>query len=138
PRDPGVYLFRDAAGRTLYVGKSISIRSRARAHFAPSAVPADWTAHASIVDYRATRSELGALVLENRLIKQLRPPGNIRLARRDDRLVYVCCRLDIPYPILEVSPRPAAGHAVTIGPLGGKRLALELVEQLDSLFTLRH
>jgi DNA polymerase III subunit epsilon len=138
PRDPGVYLFRDAAGQTLYVGKSVSIRSRARAHFAPSSLPADWTAHASIVDYRATRSELGALVLENRLIKQLRPPGNIRLARRDDRLVYICCRLDIPFPILEVSPRPAAGHAVTIGPLRGRRLAIELVEQLDSVFGLRH
>jgi DNA polymerase III subunit epsilon len=138
PRDPGVYLFRDATGQTLYVGKSISIRSRARAHFAPSAIPAQWTAHASIVDYRSTRSELGALVLENRLIKQLRPPGNVRLARRDDRLVYVCCRLDIPFPILEVSPKPAAGHAVTIGPLRGRRLAVELVEQLDSVFGLRH
>jgi DNA polymerase-3 subunit epsilon len=138
PRDPGVYVFRDGAGKPLYVGKSISIRSRARAHFAPSATPADWTAHASIVDYQATRSELGALVLENRLIKQLRPPGNIRLTRIDDRLVYICCRLDIAYPILEVSPRPAAGHAVTIGPLRGRLLALELVEQLDSLFMLRH
>jgi DNA polymerase-3 subunit epsilon len=138
PRDPGVYLFRDVAGRTLYVGKSISIRSRARAHFAPSAPTANWTAHAAVVDYQATRSELGALVLENRLIKQLRPPGNVRLTRADDRLVYICCRLDIPFPILEVSPRPAAGHAVTIGPLRGRRLALELVEQLDSLFGLRH
>ncbi len=138
PRDPGVYLFRDHSGRTLYVGKSISIRSRARAHFAPSTVPAQWTAHASVVDYRATRSELGALVLENRLIKQLRPPGNVRLARPDDRLVYIRCRLDIPYPILEVSPEPAAGHAVTVGPLRGRRLAVELVEQLDSLFGLRH
>ena len=39
PKDPGVYLFRDDAGRVLYVGKSISIRSRARAHFAPSSLP---------------------------------------------------------------------------------------------------
>ena len=138
PRDPGVYLFRDEAGRALYVGKSVSIRSRARAHFAPSAAPAQWTSHASIVDYRATSSELGALVLENRLIKALRPPGNIRLARRDDRLVYIRCRLDISFPILEVAPDPAAGHAVTIGPLRGRRLALELIEQLDSLFGLRH
>jgi DNA polymerase-3 subunit epsilon len=138
PRDPGVYLFRDRGGRTLYVGKSVSIRSRARAHFAPSTPPADWTPHASIIDYRRTRSELGALVLENRLIKELRPPGNTRLARRDDRLVYICCRLDIPFPILEVSPHPAAGHAVTIGPLQGRRPAAELVEQLDSLFGLRH
>jgi DNA polymerase-3 subunit epsilon len=138
PRDPGVYLFRDDAGETLYVGKSISIRSRARAHFAPSTPPAHWTQHASIVDYRATKSELGALVLENRLIKQLRPPGNTRLTRHDDRLVYIRCRLDISFPILEVSPDPAPGHAVSIGPLRGRRLAAELVEQLDSLFGLRH
>jgi DNA polymerase III subunit epsilon len=138
PQDPGVYLFRDASGRTLYVGKSVSIRSRARAHFAPSSVPADWTAQARIVDYSATRSELGALVLENRLIKQLKPPGNTRLTRSDERLVYIRCRLDIPFPILEVSAEPAPGHGVTIGPLRGRRLAQELVEQLDSLFGLRH
>ncbi len=138
PRDPGVYLFRDGRGNVLYVGKSISIRSRARAHFAPSATEAEWTAHAEVVDYRATCSELGALVLENRLIKAMKPPGNIRLTRVEDRHVYICCRLDIPFPILEVSPRPAAGHAVTIGPLHGRRLAVELVEQLDSLFGLRH
>ncbi len=138
PSDPGVYLFRDAAGQTLYVGKSVSIRNRARAHFAASTPPAAWTAHAEIVDYRKTCSELGALVLENRLIKELRPPGNVRLRRTDDRLVYIRCRLDIPFPILEVGPVPAAGHGVTIGPLRGRRLALELVEQLDSLFGLRH
>jgi DNA polymerase-3 subunit epsilon len=138
PRDPGVYLFRDGAGATLYVGKSISIRSRARAHFAPSATPAHWTPHASIVDYRSTTSELGALVLENRLIKQLRPPGNTRLTRHDDRLVYIRCRLDIAFPILEVAPDPAPGHAVSIGPMRGRKLATELVEQLDSLFGLRH
>jgi DNA polymerase III subunit epsilon len=138
PKDPGVYLFRDDAGRVLYVGKSVSIRSRARAHFAPSSGPADWTVQATVVDYQSTNSELGALVLENRLIKQHRPPGNIRLARRDDRLCYIRCRLDIPFPILEVASDPAPGHAVTVGPLRGRRLAHELVEQLDSLFGLRH
>ena len=138
PRDPGVYLFRDGAGRVLYVGKSVSIRSRARAHFAPSSLPAAWTTQATVVDYQSTNSELGALVLENRLIKQHKPPGNIRLTRRDERLCYIRCRLDIPFPILDVSSEPAAGHAVTIGPLRGRRLAQELVEQLDSLFGLRH
>ncbi len=138
PRDPGVYLFRDRSGSALYVGKSVSIRSRARAHFAPSTPRAAWTQHAAVLDYRATRSELGALVLENRLIKELQPPGNVRLTRRDDRLVYVRCRLDIPFPILDVAPAPAGGHAVSIGPVRGRRLAIELVEQLDSLFGLRH
>jgi DNA polymerase-3 subunit epsilon len=139
PRDPGVYIFRDTSGTPLYVGKSISIRSRARAHFAPSTGSGEWTAHAAVVDYRTAQSELGALVLENRLIKELKPPGNNRLnTRPDERLVYVRCRLDIPFPILEVAREPAAGHAVTIGPLRGRHAALELVEQLDSLFGLRH
>jgi DNA polymerase III subunit epsilon len=137
PDDPGVYIFRDSGGRPLYVGKSVSIRSRARSHFAPSGGDAAWRAQAEAVDYRATCSELGALVLENRLIKELRPPGNVRLKPKGD-VVYVRCRLDISFPILEVAPSPASGHGVTVGPLRGRRTALELVEQLNSLFGLRH
>src|SRR3954452_10452216 len=72
PDDPGVYIFRDVRGRPLYVGKSVSLRTRARSHFC---APAGWTEKAEVVDYKPTCSELGALVLENRLIKQWRPPG---------------------------------------------------------------
>src|SRR5437764_1824641 len=137
PAAPGVYVFRDGAGRPLYVGKSVSLRARARAHFQPGAGRAAWTAQAGGVDHRETRSELGALVLENRLIKALRPPGNVSL-RRTDSLVYLRCRLDIPFPILEVAREPAPGHGVTIGPLRGRASAVELMEQLNSLFGLRH
>jgi DNA polymerase-3 subunit epsilon len=134
PDDPGVYIFRDGRGRPLYVGKSVSLRTRARSHFC---APAGWTERAEIVDYRPTSSELGALVLENRLIKAWQPPGNRKL-KRTDRYVYLRCRLDIPYPILEVDPEPAAGHSVNVGPLRGERLARELADQLCSLFRLRH
>jgi DNA polymerase-3 subunit epsilon len=137
PRGPGVYVFRDAAGRPLYVGKSVTVRTRARAHFAPGADHSAWTEHAALVDGRATASELGALVLENRLIKELRPPGNVQL-RRIDRYVYLRCRLDIPFPILEVAPEPAAGRAVNVGPLRGRSSARELADHLSSLFALRH
>ena len=134
PDDPGVYIFRDGRGRPLYVGKSVSLRSRARAHFC---APAGWTGKAEIVDYRPTNSELGALVLENRLIKQWKPTGN-RALKRTDRYCYLRCRLDIPYPVLEVAPEPAAGHAVNVGPLGSRALAQELADQLTSLYRLRH
>jgi DNA polymerase III subunit epsilon len=134
PDDPGVYVFRDERGRPLYVGKSVSLRSRARAHFC---APAGWTERAEIVDYRPTNSELGALVLENRLIKAWKPPGNRRL-KRTDRHCYLRCRLDIPYPILEVASEPAAGHAVNVGPLTSRPLAGELADQLTSLYRLRH
>jgi DNA polymerase-3 subunit epsilon len=142
PTDPGVYIFRDARGEPLYVGKSVSIRSRARAHFAPGTQRAAWTQHAEVVDYRATASELGALVTENRLIKELEPAGNVKLSpgrsRRDIDLVYIRCRLDIAFPILEVADAPAAGLAVNIGPLQGREWVGELVEQLESLHQLRH
>jgi DNA polymerase III subunit epsilon len=138
PRDPGVYIFRDEAGRPLYVGKSVSIRSRARAHFAPSAPDAQWRSSARLVDYQATGSELGALVLENRLIKRYAPPGNLLLNGIPDGIVYVRCRFDVSFPVLEVARDPASGHAVNIGPLRGRRCAIELVEQLNSLFGLRH
>ena len=135
PKDPGVYVFRDADGRPLYVGKSVCLRTRARAHFT---TPGVWTGEAEHVDYQPTHSELGALVLENRLIKALKPTGNKRLKRTPDGYVYLRCRLDIAFPILEVAPEPAPGHSVTIGPLRGRAAAAELVEQLNSLFGLRH
>jgi DNA polymerase III subunit epsilon len=134
PDDPGVYIFRDDRGKPVYVGKSVSLRSRARAHFC---APAGWTERAEIVDYRPTNSELGALVLENRLIKRYRPAGNKKL-KRSDGYVYLRCRLDIPYPVLEVAAEPAGGHAVNVGPLLGKPLADELRDQLTSLYRLRH
>jgi DNA polymerase-3 subunit epsilon len=115
----------------------VKLRSRARSHFAPSSATGDWTAQASIVDHRATRSELGALLLEYRLIKALRPPGNVKL-KHQDPYVYLRCRFDVNYPVLEVAPEPAAGHAVNVGPLRGRASAVELKEQLDSLFGLRH
>ena len=133
PDDPGVYVFRDERGRPLYVGKSVSVRSRARAHFC---APSGWTERAEVVDYRSTASELGALVLENRLIKRLKPPGNVKL-KRPGGYVYVRCRLDIPFPVLEVAPEPAPGHAVNVGPVRGRATASELVDQLNSLFGLR-
>jgi DNA polymerase-3 subunit epsilon len=138
PRDPGVYIFRDELGNPLYVGKSVSVRNRARAHFAPSAPPAAWRQRAALVEYVSSHSELGALITECRLIKRLQPPGNTQRKGGDPRLCYIVCRLDIPFPVLEVSAAPAVGHAVSVGPLRGRERAAELVEQLDSIFGLRH
>jgi DNA polymerase-3 subunit epsilon len=135
--DPGVYVVRNAEGQAIYVGKSVNVRSRARAHFAPSAAEGAWTAQAETVEHEPTNSELGALVLESRLVKRLRPPGNVRL-KHVDSYVYLRCRLDIAFPVLEVAHEPAAGRGVSIGPLRGRAAAVELLEQLNSLFGLRH
>ncbi len=137
PREPGIYVFRNSAGQPLYVGKSVDVRARARAHFAPSSPDSDWVAQVEVVEYETTASELGALLLEHRRVGELKPPGNERLKHLDAG-VWLRCRLDIAFPILEVAAEPAAGRAVNVGPLRGKHAALELVEQLNSLFGLRH
>jgi DNA polymerase-3 subunit epsilon len=137
PPEPGVYIFRNAEGQPLYVGKSVDIRARAKAHFRPSSPDTGWIAQAETVDWEETNSEVGALLREHELIKALRPPGNERL-KHDDNWVYLRCRLDIAYPILEIAPEPAPGLAVNVGPLRGRFAAVELVEQLQSLFALRH
>lgn len=138
PDTPGAYVFRNAAGQALYVGKSVRLRSRARAHFAPSSPDTGWVAQVEHVDHVSTPSELGALLAEQRLIRTLRPPGNARGKHAGDGYVYLRCRLDIAFPVLEVAPEPAEGLAVNVGPLRGERAALELREQLNSLFGLRH
>jgi DNA polymerase-3 subunit epsilon len=134
PSDPGVYIFRNDAGQPLYVGKSVSLRSRARAHFC---APSGWTDRAAIVDYRPTHSELGALVLENRLIKEWLPTGNKAL-KRTDQWAFVRCRLDIEYPVLDAARDPAPGHAINVGPIKGLRAAQDLADQITSMFRLRH
>ncbi len=137
PREPGVYVFRNAAGQPLYVGKSVDLRARARAHFAASSPDGAWVAQAEVVEYETTASELGALLLEQQRVGELKPPGNARLKHLEEG-VWLRCRLDIAFPILEVAAEPAAGRAVNVGPLRGRHAALELVEQLNSLFGLRH
>jgi DNA polymerase-3 subunit epsilon len=137
PDGPGVYVFRNAEGQALYVGKSVALRTRARAHFAPSAPPAPWRVQAATVEHEVTASELGALLVEHRLIRRLRPPGNAR-AKHADPYVWLRCRFDVAYPALEVAGAPAPGHAVSVGPLRGRAGAVELMEQLNSLFGLRH
>jgi DNA polymerase-3 subunit epsilon len=137
PAEPGVYIFRNEQGQPLYVGKSVDIRARAKAHFRPSSPDTGWVTQVESVDWEETHSEVGALLREHRLIKQLRPPGNERM-KHDDRWVYLRCRLDIPFPVLEVGVEPAPGLAVNVGPLQGRFAAAELVEQLTSLFALRH
>lgn len=133
---PGVYVARNEAGQVLYVGKSMQVRTRVRAHFAPSSPSGGWTMRTETVEHHRTVSELGALVLEQRLVDELRPPGNARLKAVDD-WVWLRCRLDIAFPVLEIAREPAPGNAVNVGPLRGRVTAAELVEQLTSLFGLR-
>jgi excinuclease ABC subunit C len=94
PSSPGVYLFRTAAGRVLYVGKAQNLRSRVRSYLGGGdgrpRIPL-LVERAEDVDVVVTTSVKDALLLENELIKRHKPPFNVRL--RDDKQ-YLALRLD--------------------------------------------
>jgi DNA polymerase-3 subunit epsilon len=85
PETPGVYLFRDEGGSLLYVGKSRNIRSRVFEHFAAAhrdGKESKLTRLVRQVEWIETGGELGALLLESKLVKELSPAGNRRLRKR--------------------------------------------------------
>ena len=87
PAKPGVYLFKDSQGKTIYVGKAASLRHRVRAYFSSSTnlSPKLERLVARISDFETivTDSEQEALILECNLIKKFRPSYNVRL--KDDK-----------------------------------------------------
>ncbi|MCZ6776318.1 MAG: GIY-YIG nuclease family protein [Ignavibacteria bacterium] len=85
PDSPGVYLFYGAAGELLYVGKSKVIRTRVRSHFS-SPDEAGLCRQVYCIEPRQTAGELGALLLESQLIKELQPLYNVR-SRYERRIV---------------------------------------------------
>ncbi len=86
PDTPGVYLFLGEAGELLYVGKSKAIRSRVRAHFT-ARDERRMCALVRSIEPRCTAGELGALLLESRLIKELKPLWNVR--QRETRRIIL-------------------------------------------------
>ena len=87
PAGPGVYLYKDAQGAVIYVGKAKSLRSRARSYFLEEKLADAKTnsllSEAYEIDYISVANEKEALALENNLIKQRQPRFNVLL--RDDK-----------------------------------------------------
>ena len=99
PGRPGVYLFRDADGRVVYVGKAKSLRSRLSNYFATGLHPRTMAMveAATDVEWIVTDNEVEALHLEVNLIKQHRPRYNVRY-RDDKSYPYLAVTLDEEYP----------------------------------------
>jgi DNA polymerase-3 subunit epsilon len=86
PEAPGVYTFYGEGGLPLYVGMSRSLRSRVLQHFSRACA---WSAEVRRIDWRRTVGELGALLREARLVKELQPAYNRQLRRPDGMCGFV-------------------------------------------------
>lgn len=137
PDRPGIYLFRDAEGKLLYVGKAKSLRKRAASYQSRDHEPrlAAMLAEAAELECVITDSEAEALLLENNWIKTQRPRYNI-LLRDDKTYPYLKLTAD-PYPRLAFTRRIRNDGAEYFGPFLPGGLARKAIKLSQKLFGLR-
>lgn len=119
PQSPGVYLMKDAAGRVIYVGKAKNLRSRAGSYFLKAAAEerrtADLVREIRDIDYLEADSEVDALLMESRLIKDVQPRFNTDL-KDDKTFPYLQITTREDYPRVEVTREPRRKNAKLYGP----------------------
>ncbi|MGE5407182.1 MAG: excinuclease ABC subunit UvrC, partial [Syntrophothermus sp.] len=134
PDAPGVYLFYDADGELLYVGKARSIRKRVASHF--SGGNARLTERIDRIDTLVTTSEAEALLAEQSFIKRHRPHFNIRL-RDDKSYPYVAVSLDEDYPRVYFTRERHRPSRAYFGPFSSAKRVRETLDLLGKLFQFR-
>jgi excinuclease ABC subunit C len=141
PDQPGVYLFRDARGRVIYVGKAKSVRKRVASHFSKAQVPsspghAEMVAAVERIECVVVASEAEALLAEQSFIKQYRPRFNIRL-RDDKSYPFIAVSLDEEYPrVYFTRERHRSGRAY-FGPYSNAKRVRATLEVLAKVFMFR-
>jgi len=140
PESPGVYLWKDAEGTVLYVGKAKKLRARVRSYWAQDHLTSPKTRgllrKVRDLDTIVVPSEAHALILEATLIKENRPRFNIAL-RDDKSYPYIKVTVQEPFPRVMVTRRLADDGARYFGPytdVGAMRRALTVVKRI---FTVR-
>jgi excinuclease ABC subunit C len=136
PLLPGVYLYKDAGGRVIYVGKAKSLRNRVRSYFSEDKLADVKTgtliAEARDIDYILVDNEKEALALENNLIKQYQPRFNVLL--RDDKTYPYIKLTHEKYPRVYVTRRLRKDGATYFGPYFPANLAHRLVHFIHRHF----
>jgi excinuclease ABC subunit C len=139
PRSSGVYLFRDADGDVLYVGKAKSLRSRVRSYFQRGdgrLGTAQLVERVADVEVIVTRTEAEALHLEQNLVKRHRPPFNVRL-RDDKSFPYIAVTLTDEYPRVMFTRERHRRGTVYFGPYANAKKVRETLDVLNRVFRFR-
>jgi DNA polymerase III subunit epsilon len=137
PRCPGVYLFRDAAGRVLYVGKAKDLRARVRSYFSGDGrvKVADLLRELAAIDHQPCATELEASVREVRLIQHHRPRYN-RRSRNPERYCYLKLTRE-RFPRLSLVRKVAPDGARYLGPFGSAGQAELVKAAIEDALPLR-
>jgi len=136
PQSPGVYLMKDAAGRVIYVGKAKNLRSRAGSYFLKAAAEdrrtADLVREIRDIDFLEAESEVDALLLESRLVKDVQPRFNSDL-KDDKTFPYLQITTHEDYPRVEFTRTPRTKGVKLYGPFtsaGSLRGAIVVLQRI--------
>ncbi len=139
PTDPGVYLYKDADGKVIYVGKARNLRARVRSYLLEASQANAKTGtlmrEAVDLDYILVANEQEALALENNLIKQRKPRFNI-LLRDDKTYPYVKLTMGDRYPKVFVTRRLRKDGGAYFGPYFPGSLAYRVVDLIHRCFLI--
>ncbi len=138
PDEPGVYLFRDADSRVLYVGKAKSLRKRLASYWGrPLHVRTEtMTSQAAAVEWIVARGEVDALMLEYNLIKSHRPRFNVRY-RDDKSYPYLALTVGEKWPRAQVMRGARRKGVRYFGPYGHAYAIRETLDALTRVFPVR-
>ncbi len=140
PQSPGVYLMKDSAGRVIYIGKATNLRSRAGSYFLKQAEAeartAAWVHEICDVDFVACESEVDALLMESRLIKDTQPKYNKEL-KDDKTFPYLMVTTHEDFPRVEVTREPKQTGVKLYGPFANAGSLRGAVQVLQKIFQFR-
>ncbi|MBN2345023.1 MAG: excinuclease ABC subunit UvrC [Candidatus Aminicenantes bacterium] len=137
PERPGIYIFRSAAGKALYIGKAVDLRRRIGQYFQKKNDPLirRLLERSAALETIVTESEADALLLESNLVHSCQPPFNIRL-KDDKSFPFIEITLGEEFPGIFYSRRIGSG-SFALGPLVNARKARDLIDAVTRLFRLR-
>jgi excinuclease ABC subunit C len=141
PAKPGVYLFRDARGDVLYVGKAKSLRPRVRSYFQAGSSDTrqgirTMASRVETVETIVTGTEVEALHLEQNLVKRHRPPFNVRL-RDDKSFPYIAVTVEDDYPRVMFTRERHRRGVWYFGPYANAKKVRETLDVLNRVFRYR-
>ncbi|MCH2180036.1 MAG: excinuclease ABC subunit UvrC [Mariniblastus sp.] len=140
PIQPGVYLMKDAVGVVIYVGKAKNLRSRAGSYFQKTALLdsriASWVHEICDADFIPCESEVDALLVESRLIKDVQPRHNKEL-KDDKSFPYLQITTREDFPRVEVTREPDTSGVKLYGPFPNAGSLRGAVQVMQKIFKFR-
>lgn len=140
PPTPGVYLMKDAQGRVLYVGKAKNLRNRAGHYFTKAAIEdvrtRDLVKVIEDIDFIQAETEVDALLMEARLVKDIQPRFNVDL-KDDKSFPYLQIRIREDFPRVEFTRTPRRKGVRLYGPFTSAKNLRAAIQVLQRIFQFR-